>query len=85
MEVEIFRRGPPRERTERLLGDEALRAGRDQRDDVVPFPDEQPAQLARLVGGDSSRHAEEDPRHGSYFGYEYLSLPSEISSRAIVK
>ena len=63
MEVDVVRRRPPRERAKRLGRDEALGAGRDQRHDVVAFLDEQPAQLARLVGGDPTRHAEEDAGH----------------------
>ena len=36
--IEILVRGPPRERGERLRGDELLGAGRDERNDVVPGP-----------------------------------------------
>ena len=44
-------------------GDELLRAARDQRDHVVPGLDEQPRQLARLVGRDAAGYAEEDASH----------------------
>ena len=44
--------------------DEALGAGRDERDDLVAVLDEQPHELARLVGGDAAGDAEEDSRHG---------------------
>ena len=63
MEVDVVRRRPPRERAKHLGRDEALGPGRDQRYDVVAFLDEQAAQLARLVGGDPTRHAEEDAGH----------------------
>ena len=47
----------------RLLGDEALGAGSDQRHHVVPVLDQEPAQLARLVGGDAAGDPEEHARH----------------------
>jgi hypothetical protein len=31
----------------------------------VAVPDEQPQELARLVGGDATGHAEENPRHAA--------------------
>ena len=92
----------------------------------MPGLDEQPNELARLVCGDSARHADEDPSHGahcadermggnagrrpeagfarreayrrregqlrtpirnsaSYFGYLYSIMPSETSSKDMVK
>ena len=55
--IQILARGPPRERIERLRRDELLRAAGDDRHDVVPRLDEQPRQLAGLVGGDASGDA----------------------------
>ena len=63
MEIDVVPRRPPGERPERLGRDEALGAGRDERHDVVAVLDEQPAQLARLVGGDATGHAEQDAGH----------------------
>ena len=48
---------------ERLLGDEALGATRHQGKDLVPGQHETPCELARLVGGNPARHAEEDASH----------------------
>ena len=62
--IQVLARRPPRERVERLRRDELLGAARDERHDVVPRLDEQPRQLAGLVGGDASGYAEQDPRHG---------------------
>ena len=61
--IQILARGPPRERVERLRGDELLRAAGDERHDVVPRLDEQPRQLAGLVGGDAAGDAEENTGH----------------------
>ena len=63
VEVDVVAGGAPRERRERLGRDEALGAGRHERHDVVPVLDEQPAELARLVGGDPTRHSQEDAGH----------------------
>ncbi len=63
VEIDVVSRRTPRERAKRLGGDEALGAGRDQRNDVVALLDEQPAQLARLVGGDAAGHPQEDAGH----------------------
>ena len=63
VEIDVLGRGPPRERAERLGGDEALGAGRDERNDVVPRFHEEAADLARLVGGDAAGDPEEDPGH----------------------
>ena len=48
---------------EGLRADEALRAGRDERDHLVPALDEQAGQLTRLVGGDAAADAEQDAAH----------------------
>ena len=64
VEVDVVRGGTARERSKRLGGDEALSARRDQRDHVVTALDEQAADLACLVGGDASRHPEQDAGHG---------------------
>ena len=61
--IQILGRRPPRERVERLRRDELLRAARDERHDVVAGLDEQPRQLAGLVGGDASGYAEEHTGH----------------------
>ncbi len=63
VEVDVVARRPPRQGAKRLLGDEALGAGRDERDDVVAVLHEQTAQLARLVGGDATRHPQQDAGH----------------------
>ncbi len=63
MEVDVVSRRTPRERAKRLGGDEALGARRDERNDLVALLDEQPAQLARLVGGDAAGHPQEDAGH----------------------
>ena len=62
--IEIARHLLPRERLERLRRYERLRLGSQERRDVVPVPNEQSAELARLVGGDSTRHTEDHARHG---------------------
>ena len=62
--VRIGRRLLPRERPERLGGDEPLGAARHDRGHVVPRPHELAHELAGLVGRDAARHAEENPRHG---------------------
>ena len=61
--IQILGRRPPRKRVERLRRHELLRAARDERHDVVARLDEQPRQLASLVGGDASGHAEEHTGH----------------------
>jgi DNA-directed RNA polymerase subunit omega len=48
----------------RLGGDEPFRAARQQRLHLVAGRDEQPHQLARLVGGDSASDTHENPGHG---------------------
>ncbi len=58
VEVDVVAGRPPRERAERLDGDEPLGPGRDERHDLVAVPDEQTAHLARLVGGDPSGDAQ---------------------------
>ena len=62
--VRIGGRVLPRERPERLRRDEPLRAARGHGRHVVPGADEQPHELAGLVGRDASGHPDEDPRHG---------------------
>ena len=54
---------PAGERGEGLRADEALRAGRDERDHLVPALDEQAGQLTRLVGGDAAADTEQDAAH----------------------
>ncbi len=72
--IEILGGRPARQRQERPLGDELLRARRDERHDVVPGLDEQARHLARLVRGDPSTDSEQNPAHeGSvtyFLGYE---------------
>ena len=63
VEVDVVSRRTPRERPKRLGGDEALGARRDEGNDLVALLDEQPAQLARLVGGDAAGHPQEDAGH----------------------
>ena len=63
VEIDVVPRRPPRERAERLGGDEALGARRHEGYDLVALLDEQPAQLTCLVGGDATGHAEKDARH----------------------
>ena len=55
----------PRESMERLGRDESLGPARRQREDVMPRTDEQPDDLACLVGSDAAGDPEDDPRHGS--------------------
>ena len=69
MEIDVVGRRPPRERAEGLGGDEALGAGRDERNDVVPRLHEEPADLACLVGRDAAGHPEQDPGHGPKCAY----------------
>ena len=52
--IEVARHLLPRESLERLRGDERLRLGSQKRRDVMPVPDQQTAELARLVGGDTT-------------------------------
>ncbi len=54
MGVEVLASGTPRERLKGLGPHEAVGAGREQRDHVVPALHEQARQLARLVGGDAA-------------------------------
>jgi hypothetical protein len=61
--VRITARLRPREGMERLRGDEALRPAREQRLHIVSRLDEQPDELAGLVGRDAAGDADEDPRH----------------------
>ena len=63
VEVDVVSRRTPRERLKRLGGDEALGARRDEGNDLVALLHEQPAQLARLVGGDAAGHPQEDAGH----------------------
>ena len=63
VEIDIVSRGAPRERAKGLGGDEAFGARRHERNDVVALLDQQPAQLARLVGGDAAGHPKEDAGH----------------------
>ena len=74
--VEIARHLAPRERLERLRRDERLGLGRQERRDVVPVPDQETAELARLVGGDATGHTEDHARHGDI-------VPRRTSARAI--
>jgi hypothetical protein len=55
---------PPREREQRVGADEPLRAARDDGENVVTRFDEQANHLTRLVGGDSTRDAQDHPGHG---------------------
>ena len=57
--VEVLARLAPGEREVRLAADEALSALGDERHDVMAGLDEQPNELARLVRGDTSGHADE--------------------------
>jgi hypothetical protein len=61
--IEVARRLSAGERLERVRGHEALRVRGEQRRDLVAVLDEQPQELARLVGGDSAGHTEENPSH----------------------
>ena len=63
MEVDVVARRTPRERAERLGGDEALGFGRHEWNDLVSVLDQQTTQLARLVGGDAAGHPKEDAGH----------------------
>jgi hypothetical protein len=63
VEVDVVPRRTARERSKRLGGDEPLGVGRDEGNDLVALLDEQPAQLARLVGGDAAGHPQEDAGH----------------------
>ena len=62
--VRIGRRMLARQRPERLRRDEPLRPARGHGRHVVPGADEQPYELAGLVGRDAARHPDEDLRHG---------------------
>ena len=89
MEIDVVARRPSRERAKRLGGYKALGTRRDEGNDVMALLDEQPAQLARLVGGDAAGHPQEDAGHArmmpTYLEYAYFSMPSETSSRAMVR
>ena len=61
--IDVLRGWSPCQREECLLGHEPLCPGRDQRHDVMPCLDEQARDLARLVGGDPSAHAQQHPAH----------------------
>ena len=61
--VDILRWRSPREREEGLLGHEALGAGRDERNHLVPGLDQQARQLARLVRRDAARDTQKNPAH----------------------
>ena len=61
--VEVSRRRPARQREERLLRDEPLCTGRQERDHLVARLDEQARQLACLVGRDTACYTEQDLRH----------------------
>jgi hypothetical protein len=63
VEIDVVSGRTARKRPERLLGDETLGTGSDERHDIVPLPDEKPAELARLVGSDATGDPEEDARH----------------------
>ena len=63
VEIEILGGRAPRERAERLGGDEALGPWRDERDDLVAGLHEQAAHLACLVGGNAAGNPEQDPGH----------------------
>ena len=71
--VEVLARGTAREREKRPRRHELLGALRDERDHVVSRAHEGARQLTRLVGGDTSAHAEQDPAHTRsvtyFFGY----------------
>ena len=67
---------PARERDERLARDEALRPGCHERDDVVSGLDEQPRQLARLVGRDGAGDAEKDLGHSGIVPRDPRALPA---------
>ena len=61
--IRVSRPFLPDERPERLRSDEAFCARCGDRRDVVPCPDEQAHELARLVGGDPAGDPHEDARH----------------------
>ena len=63
VEIDVVSGRTPRKGAKRLVRDESLGAGRDQRHDVVAVLDQQPAQLARLVRGDAAGDAEENAGH----------------------
>ena len=63
MQIQVLAGRPARERHERLGTDEALGAGRDERDHLVPGLDEQARELAGLVRRDAPGNPEQDPAH----------------------
>jgi hypothetical protein len=63
--VQVVGRRAPRERVERPRAYEPVCFGRDEWEDIVAAFDEQPNELARLIGGDASGHPDEDPGHGT--------------------
>ena len=90
MGIEIAWSLAPRERLEGVRRDELLCVGCEDRSHLVSRFHEQPNQLAGLVGRDTARDADEDASHPAPFVradylYEILILPSETSSRAIVR
>jgi hypothetical protein len=63
MRIEVAGAFAPREGLEGMTRDEPFGVGREERRHLVPVLHEQPQELARLVGGDTAGHAEENPRH----------------------
>ena len=64
VEIDVIARRTPRERAEGLGGDESLGAGCDERHDLVTASDQEPADLACLVGGNAAGYPEQDTGHG---------------------
>src|SRR6266508_1208945 len=63
MEVEILSGGAACQAEEGLCAHETLGRGRNEGDDLVPGPDEEPDELASLVGGNAARDADENAGH----------------------
>ena len=63
MKVDVVAGRPARKRAKGLSADEALGPGRNERHDLMPAPDEEPANLARLVSGNPPRDAQKNPSH----------------------
>jgi hypothetical protein len=61
--VEIVAWSPASKSEERLSTDETLGSRGDERDNLVAGLDEQTDELARLVSGDPTGYADEDPSH----------------------
>ena len=63
MDVEVLPRRPPSQGRKGLSADEPLGPRRDQRDNLVPALDEEPNQLAGLVGGNSHGNPHKNASH----------------------